>query len=130
MSQETNSRSSSNLANPLKTPLARTADWELAVGPPPEQWDDWSELDASAWPERKLNHYRCIPTICFNCESGCGLLAFVDKAVADGFLPAAPREKACAWCDFRTVCGPYEELRVRGKDRRGLAALAMMRGAP
>ena len=79
MSQETNSRSSSNLANPLKTPLARTADWELAVGPPPEQWDDWSELDASAWPERKLNHYRCIPTICFNCESGCGLLAFVDE---------------------------------------------------
>lgn len=58
------------------------------------------------------------------------VLGFIDKAVADGFLPAAPREKACAWCDFRTVCGPYEELRVRGKDRRGLADLQKLRGAP
>lgn len=63
----------------LKTDLARTAGWELAVGPPPEEWANWSELDASAWPERRRKHYRCIPTICFNCESGCGLLAFVDK---------------------------------------------------
>lgn len=65
--------------NDLKSPLSRKADWELAVGPPPEQWDSWSELDATAWPERKRINYRCIPTICFNCESGCGLLAFVDK---------------------------------------------------
>jgi anaerobic selenocysteine-containing dehydrogenase len=57
----------------------RTSPWELAVGPPPERWDDWVELDASAWPERVERHYRCIPTICFNCESACGLLAFVDK---------------------------------------------------
>jgi anaerobic selenocysteine-containing dehydrogenase len=57
----------------------RTSPWELEVGPPPEKWDDWTELDAKAWPERKDRHYRCIPTICFNCESACGLLAFVDK---------------------------------------------------
>ncbi len=58
----------------------RTSPWELAVGPPPEQWDDWTEYDATAWPNKVERHYRCIPTICFNCESACGLLSFVDKA--------------------------------------------------
>ncbi|MDP6386967.1 MAG: molybdopterin-dependent oxidoreductase, partial [Planctomycetota bacterium] len=66
-----------------KTPAGRTSPWELAVGPEPKHWDDWVEYDAEAWPERKENHYRCIPTICFNCESGCGLLAFVDKSSGD-----------------------------------------------
>jgi anaerobic selenocysteine-containing dehydrogenase len=60
-------------------PVSRASPWELAVGPPPERWDDWSELDAAAWPERRERHYRCIPTICFNCEAACGLLAFVDR---------------------------------------------------
>ena len=57
----------------------RKSPWELAVGPPPEAWDDWVELDSAAWPKRQEKHYRCVPTICFNCESACGLLAFVDK---------------------------------------------------
>jgi len=47
--------------------------------PPPDLWDDWVEWDAKAWPERKENRYRLIPTTCFNCESACGLLAYVDK---------------------------------------------------
>jgi anaerobic selenocysteine-containing dehydrogenase len=67
---------------PPKRP-GRTSPWELEVGPPPEKWDDWVEPDASAWPERRERRYRCIPTICFNCESACGLLAFVDKATGD-----------------------------------------------
>ena len=67
--------------NPNGTPASgRPSPWELAVGPAPEHWDDWVEYDAEVWPERKEVHYRCIPTICFNCESGCGLLAFVDKS--------------------------------------------------
>jgi len=57
----------------------RSSPWELAVGPPPERWDDWVELDPAAWPERRERRFSCIPTICFNCESACGLLAFVDK---------------------------------------------------
>lgn len=61
----------------------RTSPWELATGPPPNQWEDWVEYDAKAWPEKKERHYRCIPTICFNCESACGLLAFVDKATGE-----------------------------------------------
>ena len=61
----------------------RRSPWELAVGPPPDKWDDWVELDAAAWPARRQRHYHCIPTICFNCESACGLLAFVDKETGE-----------------------------------------------
>jgi anaerobic selenocysteine-containing dehydrogenase len=57
----------------------RRSPWDLGIGPPSELWDDWVELDPDAWPERRERHYACVPTICFNCESGCGLLAFVDK---------------------------------------------------
>ncbi len=47
--------------------------------PPPERWDDWEEYDAQAWPRRVKHEYRLVPTTCFNCESACGLLAYVDK---------------------------------------------------
>ena len=60
-------------------PKSRTSPWELAVAPPPERWDDWTELDPAAWPERREKHYALVPTICFNCESACGLVAYVDK---------------------------------------------------
>ena len=32
-----------------------------------------------AWPRRVEKHYSLVPTVCFNCESACGLLAYVDK---------------------------------------------------
>ncbi len=70
------------MSNDSDTP-ARSSPWELNVAPPPERWDDWTELDPEAWPERKTRHYRCVPTICFNCESACGLLAYVDKATGE-----------------------------------------------
>ena len=63
----------------VKPESPRQSPWELSVAPPPERWDDWTELDAKAWPERRTKHYTCVPTICFNCESACGLLAYVDK---------------------------------------------------
>ncbi len=52
---------------------------ELTNFPPPERWDDWEEYDAQAWPKRVKHEYRLVPTTCFNCESACGLLAYVDK---------------------------------------------------
>ena len=52
---------------------------DLASFPPPEQWEDWTELDASAWPKRVEKHYSLVPTICFNCEAACGLVAYLDK---------------------------------------------------
>jgi anaerobic selenocysteine-containing dehydrogenase len=51
----------------------------LAAFPPKERWDDWVELDSRAWPERVEHRYMLVPTTCFNCESACGLLAYIDK---------------------------------------------------
>lgn len=51
----------------------------LAAFPPKERWDDWTELDSRAWPARLERRYLIVPTTCFNCESACGLLAYVDK---------------------------------------------------
>ncbi len=59
------------------------------------------------------------------------LLANIDASIAEGFLPPAPQKDACKMCDYRPVCGPYEELRVaRYKDRRDerLDALVEIRG--
>jgi anaerobic selenocysteine-containing dehydrogenase len=50
----------------------------LAAFPPRERWDDWVEVDART-PERAERHYVLVPTTCFNCESACGLLAYVDR---------------------------------------------------
>ena len=52
----------------------------LAAFPPRERWDDWVELSSRAWPAREERHYMLVPTTCFNCESACGLLAYVDRA--------------------------------------------------
>jgi anaerobic selenocysteine-containing dehydrogenase len=51
----------------------------LAHFPPKERWDDWVELDSKSWPQRVEKRYMLVPTTCFNCESACGLLAYVDK---------------------------------------------------
>ncbi len=47
-----------------------------------------------------------------------------------GFLPAAPERGACERCDFRTVCGPYEELRTAKKTEPNphIARLVALRG--
>jgi len=55
----------------------------LAAFPPKERWDDWTELDSQAWPRRKERHYSLVPTTCFNCESACGLLAYIDKVTGE-----------------------------------------------
>jgi len=47
--------------------------------PAAEEWNEHIELDANAWPERVERKYSLVPTTCFNCESACGLLAYVDK---------------------------------------------------
>ncbi len=51
----------------------------LVPYPPKERWDDWVELDSRAWPRRVEKRYTLVPTTCFNCESACGLLAYVDR---------------------------------------------------
>ncbi|MCC6188984.1 MAG: molybdopterin-dependent oxidoreductase [Anaerolineales bacterium] len=61
-------------------PLQATPDGlRLQQYPPAEQWDDWVEWDHKAWPKKAPRRYRLVPTVCFNCESACGLLAWIDK---------------------------------------------------
>jgi len=48
--------------------------------PPVERWEDWEEYDPVAWPQKVKRRYSLVPTICFNCEAACGLLAYVDRA--------------------------------------------------
>ena len=55
----------------------------LQAHPAPSQWDDWQELDAQLWPKRQAHHYQLVPTVCFNCEAACGLLAYIDKATQE-----------------------------------------------
>ena len=40
---------------------------------------------------------------------------------------AAPAERACTWCDFRPVCGPREEERVKNKAADKIADLEALR---
>ncbi|MEZ4263944.1 MAG: PD-(D/E)XK nuclease family protein [Polyangiaceae bacterium] len=54
----------------------------------------------------------------------------VRAALAEGFLPAAPKEGACTYCDFRPVCGPYEETRLKRKVKDRLGPLAALRRLP
>ena len=63
--------------------------------PPVEEWDHFEELDGTDWKrggiERhgvrsaenpdgiQVNNYTIVPTVCSNCEAGCGLTAWVNK---------------------------------------------------
>ncbi|MQA16362.1 MAG: molybdopterin-dependent oxidoreductase [Pseudonocardiaceae bacterium] len=47
--------------------------------PPVSEWDHHVQYDAKAHPRKVPRSYMLVPTTCFNCESACGLLAYVDK---------------------------------------------------
>jgi len=75
---------------------------ELSNYPPFEQWHDWSEYDAKAWPDKVEKKYTLVPTSCFNCEAGCGLLCYfnqetgeIDKIEGNPEHPAS-RGRNCA----------------------------------
>jgi CRISPR/Cas system-associated exonuclease Cas4 (RecB family) len=46
------------------------------------------------------------------------LLHDIDQMIVGGFLPPMPEKEACKFCDYRPVCGPYEEERSGKKNRR------------
>jgi CRISPR/Cas system-associated exonuclease Cas4 (RecB family) len=71
---------------------------------------------------------RVVPLAAQAREAAAEVLRIIDGAVERPFFPPAPREKACAWCDFRVVCGPYEEIRVKEKDQKALSQLTRLRG--
>jgi CRISPR/Cas system-associated exonuclease Cas4 (RecB family) len=51
----------------------------------------------------------------------------IGKALSEGFLPAAPDAGACEYCEYRSVCGPYEELRTGRKSPERLHDLRALR---
>jgi CRISPR/Cas system-associated exonuclease Cas4 (RecB family) len=60
-------------------------------------------------------------------QAAADVAAAVGGALKEGFLPAAPQARACEYCDYQPVCGPYEELRVSKKKQDRLVPLANLR---
>jgi RecB family exonuclease len=58
------------------------------------------------------------------------IVAAVDGALKEGFLPAYPDEHGCSRCDFLAVCGPYEEMRSQKKRPERVHALRVLREMP
>ncbi|MGH8010897.1 MAG: PD-(D/E)XK nuclease family protein, partial [Candidatus Binataceae bacterium] len=51
-------------------------------------------------------------------------------ALEEGFLPAAPADGECRFCDYRRVCGPYEEERLKHKPQWRYKSLSLLRLVP
>jgi anaerobic selenocysteine-containing dehydrogenase len=47
--------------------------------PDPSQWDNYVDFESTSWPKKERRTYWIVPSICFNCESACGILAYVDQ---------------------------------------------------
>ena len=56
-------------------------------------------------------------------------LGYINTAILNAFLPAAPATGACEHCDYRRICGPYEEERLKRK-KDTLGGLQEMRKLP
>jgi CRISPR/Cas system-associated exonuclease Cas4 (RecB family) len=56
--------------------------------------------------------------------------AAVGEALDGPFLPAAPSEGQCEQCQYRIVCGPYEEQHCARKPQENLESLSALRGWP
>ena len=77
-----------------ETKFTNTPD-TLSFYPDQKDWDNFAELDGTDWKRGgidrhgvqtaenpdgiKVNNYTLVPTVCSNCEAGCGLTAWVDK---------------------------------------------------
>lgn len=68
-----------DLSKNREATLDRMTETSLENFPPMEKWDHWEEYEAKSWPEKEIKTYTIVPTVCFNCESACGLTAYIDK---------------------------------------------------
>lgn len=87
------------------------------------------------WYSTRRGRYQslAVPTGDYQRQSLATVLDAIDDSIERGFFPAAPRERACSYCDYRSVCGPHEELRLHIKTRnpetrQRLAELSHVRG--
>ena len=68
-----------NLHNVKDPEIPRlTEPGDLTSYPPPEKWDNWTEYEPKGWGKKETKTYSIVPTTCFNCESACGLLSYID----------------------------------------------------
>jgi hypothetical protein len=58
------------------------------------------------------------------------VIELIDESLVQGFIPAAPRAEACKYCDYKVVCGPYEETRILRKNTDRLRLLEQLRNVP
>jgi ATP-dependent helicase/nuclease subunit B len=58
------------------------------------------------------------------------VIKIIARALESGFLPAAPDLRECQWCDYRMLCGPYEQRRSSIKPPANLMALRKLRELP
>ena len=58
------------------------------------------------------------------------VLQTIGRHIEEGFFPAAPQAGACGLCDYRPVCGPYEEQRAKRKLPERLEPLIAIRNLP
>ena len=72
-----------NLAKDRQAELPKISYTQLSKFPPMEKWDHWEEYEATAWPKKEKKAYQIVPTTCFNCESACGLTAYIDKSTGE-----------------------------------------------
>ena len=56
------------------------------------------------------------------------LARIVSVRLDTGAFPASPRSGACGRCDYRPVCGPHEEYRIRRKSAAAIDDLITLRG--
>ena len=80
------------------------------------QRGDFSRLEVQVNDESRTDIHRTVQLI--------------GESIRDGFFPAAPRPGACTYCDYRIVCGPYEELRTGRKTNERLDRLQQIRQIP
>ncbi|MGE3993683.1 hypothetical protein, partial [Pseudorhodoplanes sp.] len=88
----------------------------LASYPDYDEWDDFVDYDPTAWPRKVERHFSLVPTVCFNCEAGCGLLAFINQETLEiermegNPLHVASRGRNCAK-------GPATAAQIKNPDR-------------
>jgi len=73
---------------------------------------------------------RIVPLDEFNLQTVTSVLTAIRQSLADAFLPAAPEDGACNWCDFLAVCGGFEEIRTGNKPGDRLVQLKRIRELP
>ncbi len=56
---------------------------EFRTHPDPKDWDNYTDFESTSWPRKERRRYWIIPSICFNCESACGIIAYVDQQTLD-----------------------------------------------